>query len=959
MKGNSLRVQEQELKRARGAISCAECRRLKLKCDKTIPCSSCKRRGCASICPNGSLTTGQGTRFVLADTEKLHRKIQEMSDRIRQLEDALSILQGTITREPHPLLRRDLLKIKSGLELHGAAQGEGRANTGEEDEESETLDAFGTLAVREDGGATFYGRSAGSESLLLDHGSEEQPSAHVSEPPRPAYDLPPQLTTLSHSFPSKPPEYAATDLQTLIERYLPPYDRAWTLCECYLEQECWHYGAVTRRQLVEELFPYFYPESINGSAPFIRDPYAQHPPNSKDKESNSGPHALALMFVVFCFGALTDPNMPAAPDNDEAELYYQLSRAALNLEPILEKPPSVATVQTVSLMAIYQGMCSGEHSIETTWALWGLASKLAQSIGLHRDCARWNLSPGEVQKRRALFWELFITDCWQSLATGRLPTFSIPFVDTELPQDIEQTMAEDGTILPSFPYWKARFGKECVSAVVQGTLTARSPKYSVILELDRKIREMELPKYATAPAPQNRGLAETMQHFMPINYQHLTLLYVHRTFFAQALKDFPDDPMRSQYAPSFLAGYRSACDLLASVRESFEQYPREIARFWVLFTHGFSCSVMLASVVTHGTKSKVAQAALMELRLARDLYERAAPFGGRAVKFLPIIRRLYDKATQTYVDIRQQGLEPPRKDIFTPTRSDDKKDELSIFSGRTHTVATKVAQSSLSRRHPSESTSKASSSVTSPLEGSNGSTTSTPPAVSEAGHSPHSVDSEPYAGVHPALVHQLQGFDGELNAQMHDAYYKNAQMRQWVDEINSRIPVAQQHYAPQQVQVQAQAQPQYEPGPGTYHPQYSEPVQEYSGPPQETYVHEVYAHEIQQQPLPLQQPVSHQSAPHQSVPQQQLVDHNVYYEAGPTVPVQQHHGHWQHVSDPRMEQQQYMSGAVYHAHNPHAVDGHGAVLSDLPTEEPLQVQSNYSLHENWSAIMQQWQMPGR
>ena len=30
-----------------------------------------------------------------------------------------------------------------------------------------------------------------------------------------------------------------------------------------------------------------------------------------------------------------------------------------------------------------------------------------------RDCARWNLSPSETQKRRALFWELFITDCWQ------------------------------------------------------------------------------------------------------------------------------------------------------------------------------------------------------------------------------------------------------------------------------------------------------------------------------------------------------------------------------------------------------------------------------------------------------------------------------------------------------------------------------------------------------------------
>ncbi|KAI0942941.1 hypothetical protein AcV7_002222 [Taiwanofungus camphoratus] len=174
-KERTARAQEQEFKRARGAISCAECRRLKLKCDKTVPCSSCKRRGCSSICPNGSLTTGQGTRFILADTDRLHRKIAEMSDRIRQLEDALAILQSSVTRESHPLLSSDLLKIKSGLELHsaihrlgdvdgeGEGEGEQEGQHEAETEESQYIDAFGTLAVRDDGGATFYGRSAGSE----------------------------------------------------------------------------------------------------------------------------------------------------------------------------------------------------------------------------------------------------------------------------------------------------------------------------------------------------------------------------------------------------------------------------------------------------------------------------------------------------------------------------------------------------------------------------------------------------------------------------------------------------------------------------------------------------------------------------------------------------------------------------------------------------------------------------
>lgn len=92
------------------------------------------------------------------------------------------------------------------------------------------------------------------------------------------------------------------------------------------------------------------------------------------------------------------------------------------------------------------------------------------------------------------------------------------------------------------PAWKARFGRECVSAVVHGTLTSRPPKYSVILELDRKIRDMALPGYAFGPDSdlgwggpaerdgegsrrkilEGKGLAETMSYYMPGNYRELS-----------------------------------------------------------------------------------------------------------------------------------------------------------------------------------------------------------------------------------------------------------------------------------------------------------------------------------------------------------------------------------------------------------------------------------------------------
>lgn len=43
---------------------------------------------------------------------------------------------------------------------------------------------------------------------------------------------------------------------------------------------------------------------------------------------------------------------------------------------------------------------------------------------------------------------------------------------------------------------------------------------------------------------------------------------------------------------------------------------------------------MLALVPVRAPRSKMAQGALMELRSAYELFDHAAPFGGRAVKML-------------------------------------------------------------------------------------------------------------------------------------------------------------------------------------------------------------------------------------------------------------------------------------------------------------------------------------
>lgn len=104
-----------------------------------------------------------------------------MSARIRQLEDALTVSHSNVSRDTHPLLQRDLLQIKSIIDLHSAI--EQIADETTEVDNGRVLDVFGTLALRDDGASTFYGRSAGHEVSMSSLVNALNMNALFSGPP--------------------------------------------------------------------------------------------------------------------------------------------------------------------------------------------------------------------------------------------------------------------------------------------------------------------------------------------------------------------------------------------------------------------------------------------------------------------------------------------------------------------------------------------------------------------------------------------------------------------------------------------------------------------------------------------------------------------------------------------------------------------------------------------------------
>jgi hypothetical protein len=136
--------------------------------------------------------------------------------------------------------------------------------------------------------------------------------------------------------------------------------------------------------------------------------------------------------------------------------------------------------------------------------------------------------------------------------------------------------------------WKNCFSKDILASVIEVTLKANAPSYDTILELDRKIHEVTLPPSLNVSASKDDGYCPPsayMRGCLLSQFRSITLLYIHRSFFAQAVLDHPVNPLRSPFAPSFLASYRCASVIIKQCANNFERFPELCMRWWSMVRH--------------------------------------------------------------------------------------------------------------------------------------------------------------------------------------------------------------------------------------------------------------------------------------------------------------------------------------------------------------------------------------
>lgn len=161
------------------------------------------------------------------------------------------------------------------------------------------------------------------------------------------------------------------EILAVIGKHMPPFARASSLCETYLENFSWIARIVQRDQLFSEL--------IRAAYVRLADDKAAAPGGDSHVFSGAGmpPHELALLLIVFAAGALSDLTLPAY--NDEADLYYQMALAALSLSQVIGAP-SLAAVQTIGLMGAYNAHSGRNSTLDLAGSFMALAANLGVSV---------------------------------------------------------------------------------------------------------------------------------------------------------------------------------------------------------------------------------------------------------------------------------------------------------------------------------------------------------------------------------------------------------------------------------------------------------------------------------------------------------------------------------------------------------------------------------------------------
>ncbi|KZT27505.1 hypothetical protein NEOLEDRAFT_1240088 [Neolentinus lepideus HHB14362 ss-1] len=625
-------------------MSCAECRRLKVRCDRKAPCGGCIKRGCASICPDGSLVVDKNNRLVLSNTEELHDEIDNLRLHLLEVKEELRIAKEAASADSSSgrSSNRSSPQTDSGCPSDNgspactSAESSSHSGLGVESqsvEDENFIDAFGSLTIGPRGETKFFGKTARSEFLILANTRRPFQNIHF-------HGLSQRILDASTSVPQCYRRSIASEesIRRELHQALPTLSEACRLCEIFLEHGKYMYYPLQRSVVFNEIIPNVYRSGL---------------------PTLDAIDYVSLLFIIFAYATYADPSLQAY--HPLADNYYIYSRVALNSMPSLTE----TTVIWVQAYA-YQSQFVELRDCEGTSMAWidiSNAFKFGQSIGLHLKSSRWHLDDKTSRQRTYLFWQLFFGDAWLSFSYGRPPSIDLQYIECGMPTtgEEEQSTDEDGNKHPGYIEVMIGFAIMLRTVIMPTAFAARMPLYTDILDLDRRLRELYVPvslRPFCVELDHQSPMYIYMQRWKILSYRETTLLHLHRGYFAQAIQDNPEDPLKHKYGLSVIAAYRSAYRLIKYMSELYSKDPFPMERMSLAWSHALTASIVMCLLVTRSRPSKISRYALKSLDVAHSLFECAAETSHAAAHSLDIVRKLHGLAHSALDDMPSRTGSP-------------------------------------------------------------------------------------------------------------------------------------------------------------------------------------------------------------------------------------------------------------------------------------------------------------
>lgn len=164
-----------------------------------------------------------------------------------------------------------------------------------------------------------------------------------------------------------------------------------------------------------------------------------HPPEDSPEDS----YGQFKLFMVYAIGATilqmtqNHNTTTTSPSPSPPSTYLT---TALSFESSLRDSFSLAGLEAILLLVLYHLRLSSPSKV---WYMLGLAMRISIDLGLHRELHYRNTERVEAQRRRRLFWSVYLVERYISWSLGRPFNIAEEEIDAGIPADVGDCLADD------------------------------------------------------------------------------------------------------------------------------------------------------------------------------------------------------------------------------------------------------------------------------------------------------------------------------------------------------------------------------------------------------------------------------------------------------------------------------------------------------------------------------------